>query len=170
LTGAPLRVETHGFLGGFVMWVMTTKFHDAVLLAITSGVGADSIDMSGAWIGLTNGPLTPTPQTQLAAVIALEATYPGYARQTLSAVTAPFTGPGSLELVEWSRMTFRPSSDSAPNVIYSQFMTSSDSLTLWGVEVFNEPIPLTDPSTQLTDVARFGYDPAANYGLSLVSP
>lgn len=156
--------------GEFTVLVPTRDFLYDLLLAVSSGIGADSIDLANCSIGICAAPIAPTADTTYAQVEAIEANFGGYARQALATLTEPWIGPGDLELVEAARQVYRPSNDSFPNVAYALFLTGSASTKLYGVEVFDQPVPLPSPSYALTIIPRVGLDPAGNYGLSLASP
>lgn len=151
------------------MFVPTRDFLYDSLLALSSGLGGDSIDLGSCSVGVIASPINPDVNTTYAQVALLEATFGGYGRQALGTMTEPFIGPGDLELVEAARQVYRPSNDSFPNVAYATFLTGADSTKLYGVEVLDNPVPLPNPAHALTIVPRLGLDPSANYGLSLAS-
>lgn len=152
------------------MIVLTRAFLDAIVLAISAGIGGDSINMGACSIGLLKAAFSPGVDTVMGDVTATFANYDGYHVQAMSGITLPFIGPGNLSLVEGARLTFRPTDSAVSNLIFCTFLTApSDSTTLWGIEVLDVPVPLPNPSYQLTYIPRFGFDPNGNYGSGLAS-
>lgn len=147
------------------MWVPTAAFLEA-LVEIQAG-GSVSAPLANSSIGLVRQPIAPTVNTVMANLT--EANYTGYQRQASGLDTVPFVGPGGLFMSEGTRLRFMPSDTVTANTIYAAFVTGHDSTVLFGVEVFDNPIPLPGPLSAVTIVPRNGFDPAANFGMSLVS-
>lgn len=152
------------------MFIPTRAMLNAIMKALSSGAGADSINLGTCSIGLLNAPFSPSVDSTMGSVSAAFATYDGYALQALTSITTPFIGPGGLSEVEALRMVFRPTDSTIPNTIYETYLTApADSTTLWGVEVLDNPVPLPSPSYQLTYVPRVGLTPGPLYGAGLAS-
>lgn len=154
------------------MWVYQRAFLTKLANRMATPGGSDSVPLSAMKLGLLKMPVAPTVDMVWGDVSASVADFAGYGDQTVGVTTSPFIGPGGLSYIEGPLHTFTPANTSLPNTIYAGFLrgVGTDSLTLYGVEVLDDPVPLPGPDFQLTYVPRFGFDPAANWGLSLVSP
>lgn len=150
------------------MWVPTQDYLNACV-ANQVTAGSDSTHTLGSSsVGLGKAALAPTVNTKMSDIS--EANYTGYARKAAAFVATGIIGDGGITYVEGDSLKFLPSDTITPNTIYYEFLVGSDSATLLAVEVLDALVPLTGPHTQLTVVPRFGLDPNANYGLSLVAP
>jgi hypothetical protein len=65
---------------------------------------------------------------------------------------------------------FSPSDTITPNTIYGAFWIGGDSITLMGVEMFDAPIPLSNPLQNLTYIPRFGMLQNGPNGFGVVVP
>lgn len=154
------------------MWVYTRSHLNGIMRAVGSGLGADSINLEGYRLGLLKAAYAPTVDSKYGDVSASVADFAGYGAVTIGALSDPFIGTGGATIIEASAKLFRPDDDTIPNTIYAGILlgSGSESLTLKGVEVLDEPVPLPNEDYQLTYVPRFALPSDADYGQSLVSP
>lgn len=151
------------------MLVPTRDFLTSALTTLGAAGAADVIDLGSCSVALVKAAIVPDVDTVWGDLT--EADYDGYARKAFGTAEAPFVGEGGLTLSQGSLLEFRPTGDDTPNTIYASALVIGDvsATTLYGVEVFDSPIPLTGPGTLVTIIPRVGLDPAANWGMSLIS-
>jgi hypothetical protein len=144
----------------------TRAFLEGMLNAEGSGTFTAHTKLNGAFLGLYTNLVQPSVNTVLADLH--QATFTGYA---LAALTwnVPFTGEGTLSLIEANKVDWRASDTVTPNNIMGHFIVGDDSVTLLLVEPFPGPIPLPSADYLIADVARVGLDPTANFGMSIVA-
>lgn len=137
---------------------------DKMLVAL----GSESTQLGNASMGLVKAPFTPSPTLTLGALT--EATYDGYARQSMGTASVPFTGTDGKEYIEFKTLQFMPSDTINPNTIYGLFITFGNSTTtLWATDAFSQTVNLAGPANQVTITPRVGLDPNGNFGLNVVS-
>ncbi len=131
-------------------------------------LGSETFDLGSCSLGLVAAPFTPGPNLLISALT--EASFVGYARKSIGALTPAFIGPQQLLLTQGAELSWAASDTTTTNVIYGAFLTgSADTTTVKASELFNAPIPITGPLSRLTYVPRIGYDPFGNYGLGIAS-
>lgn len=139
-----------------------------LLDAMLKALGSESTSLGNASLGLCKAPFTPTVNLAIADIT--EANYSGYARQGLGTTTTTFTGGDGKEYVEFTTLRFQPTDTVTVNTVYGLFLVlASDTTKLADSDAFTAPIPMSGPSNQITITPRFGLDPAANYGLNVIS-
>jgi hypothetical protein len=131
-------------------------------------LGNDTTTLKTRWVGLyTNLAGGPSPNQVLANIT--EANYTGYVRQVLGAWGTPYTSIDGHEAMNAPALTFLPSDTVTSNTILGAFIgDASVAGNLLLTDQFANPVPLTGPTTSLTIVPRFGFDPAANYDFNVV--
>lgn len=151
------------------MWVYTRAFLTKMANRLATPAGADSVAFNTFRIGLLKAAFAPTVDSVYGDVSASIADYTGYGDVSVGGPGTPFIGTDDLTYIQGTLNTFRPNDAVNPNTIYAAFLTGvgSESATLFGVEVLDEPVPLPDSSHALDYVPRFGWDPAANWGNSI---
>jgi len=101
-------------------------------------------------VHLTKAPFTPSASTDLAALIAAEADFGGYAVQSAAAggqliYQDPVSGLWVVELIP-AAGTFRfdtVGTTNLPQTVYGYFVTDSTNATLMGCGLLDTPVPLT---------------------------
>lgn len=140
---------------------------------VVQEVGNDTAGLGGGGglVGLLTTNLSPTPQTTLGDCTAGEASYSGYHRQ--NAIFDPdvvFADPNDVYGVQAGSLAFSPTTTMTPQTITGYFIVGGDSVNLVGVEMFDSPVPLVDPSTVLTLIPRFGMPESQAFGFAIVAP
>jgi hypothetical protein len=126
--------------------------------------------LKNAFVGLVNAPFTYDPEGNGSDVLANEANYPGYAKQSISSWSGPFVGQGGFSLFDGGAHLFQPTGSDTANTIYGQFLVGSDSVTILGVEFYDGPIPLPNAETGFVTTVIVGYGPnTKGYGSSIVT-
>jgi hypothetical protein len=136
-------------------------------------VGSDTTTLSpffGGTIGLLKSTYGPTPDSVYTGDVAThEADFTGYAKKPVI-FGPPTRGQNTFVLAEATApLTFIPTDSTKPNNIFGWFYLGADSVTLFGVEMFNAAIPLPDPNHSVTGLPILGINSAALFGNSMVS-
>lgn len=148
------------------MWVPT---RDLIEDMLERSIGTSTVTVLGnVSIGLGKSALIPTVDTVLADLD--ECNFDGYTKKLGGFTGTAHTGPGNLSFIQGNTNVWAPDDTTTVNTVHYQFMVKQGGAVLYGVEVFNAPIPLPSPAYELTVVERIGLDPAANYGVSVAAP
>jgi hypothetical protein len=151
---------------GDKVWTPTRKFLEGNLVGVGTATPTVHCSLKNSWLGLYTNTITPTVDTLLADLDA--ANFVGYALSQLT-WNVPFTGEGTLTLMEANKTIFRSSDTTTPNTIKGGFIVGDDSVTLLLVEPLTTPVNLPGPDNVLSYTPRVGFDPTANYGLSIIA-
>ncbi len=116
--------------------------------------------LNGAEIHLTKTELALPPDIPLAALVAAEADFTGYAAPTITWDTPGLSADGTVEVLT-TPVIFQPTDAVTPNNIYAVFITNA-AVSAWYFvgPVDNAPVPLPDALHQCIVTIR--YRPATN--------
>jgi len=117
-------------------------------------------------LGLISADFNPSADTLFADLT--EANYNTYARQQIALWGTPVKNALGLWTVQGSPLTFTPTDDLQPNLIYGYAIFEDAGDLLLGCEKFDTPIALADVIDSLTVVPRIGPWIANPWGASLI--
>lgn len=151
------------------MWVWTDDLLADAMDMLSSASTTVAGPLHHAVHGLLGAPLAATHGTTLAEVEAVEADYDGYVRVLNLTWSAPhIAAEGNME-VDGPLIEIIGGSDSVSAQIFGEFLLSSDSAKLYGVNNFQAPINLVGTLVGGLVVPRTGVPVAADKGSSVVS-
>lgn len=152
------------------MLVMMNSFFQKLNACVLNSAASDSILMEGH-VGLLKANISPEPTLTLGNVTPSEANFSGYARGILDfGSDVNFVDANGIYGQQSADLVFSPSDTITPNTIYGAFWIGGDSITLMGVEMFDAPIPLSNPLQNLTYIPRFGMLQNGPNGFGVVVP
>ncbi len=151
------------------MWVWTDSMLKDAMNALTGHDTTAVTPLKNAVWGSCSAPLAASHSTKLADVLAVESGYNGYARTTGLTWSAPYIAQeGNME-ADGPLIPMFGGNDSVSAQVFGEFLLSSDSTKLYGVNMFPAPIQINGTLTGGLDVPRTGITIAADKGNSVVS-
>jgi hypothetical protein len=151
------------------MWVWTDEMLRRSMIRIMGSDTTTAAPLKNAVWGSVSAPLAPTHGSVIGDVTPSESGYRGYARVTGLTFTGPqITAEGGMEAIG-PLISILGGDASASGIVRGEFLLTSDSVTLLGVNMFPAPISVLGTLVGGDDVPRTGITLAADKGSSIVS-
>jgi hypothetical protein len=150
-------------------WVWTDEMLRRSMIRITGSDTTTLAPLANAVWGSVSAAIAPTTRTKLADVTAVESGYNGYARKTALAWNAPFQSADAVESSDSASIHLQGGNDTVSAQVFGEFLLTSDSATLLGVNIFPNPIVLQGQLTGGDVIPRTGIPMNDVKGSSVVS-
>ncbi len=150
------------------MFIPTRFLVDQLLgFVTTTQAGAGQSAIYQAKIGLIKAAIAPSVSTILADLT--PANFDGYALGAAVTWTAAFLVGGLFTSVRSGNTHYQPSGSVTPNTIYGAYLVNNAGTDLLGVEIFDNPIPLSGAADAFDYEMTITLDHRGDWGIGIAA-